>query len=101
MRNFLFYLVFLFFLCLLQTSFLVHFQVLGMVPNYVLFALLVINLVERVKDYSGIFAALFAGFFLDIFSGGFMGFWVSILLALSLLVKFVFKKNFRFILKKN
>lgn len=82
-------------LVLLQTSFLVHFQILGMVLNVSLFLVVLINIFERPQKNLGLYSALAAGFFLDIFSTRFFGFWILILFLAALFVKLIFRKYVR------
>ena len=79
-------------LTLLQTSFLVHFNIKGIIPNLVLIAIILLNLFEQHKSYTGLISAFFGGFFLDIFSENFIGFYVLILVGLAISIKFIFKK---------
>lgn len=88
-------LILFYFLALLQTSFLVHFNILGIVPNYILVSVILWNLFERAKDSAGLFNGLIGGFFLDIFSNRFMGFYILILGAVAIFIKLVFKKYVR------
>lgn len=81
-------------LTLFQTSFFPHLP-LGYFLNFVLIIVVLINLFEAPKGKLGLFSAFFGGFFLDIFSENFIGFWVLILLAISIFIKFIFKKHVR------
>jgi rod shape-determining protein MreD len=81
-----------YFLALFQTSFLVNFKLFGLVPNLVLIAVVLINIFEKPRDYSGLGAGFAAGFFLDVFSQSFFGFHVLILFSLSLFIKVILKK---------
>lgn len=87
--------IFLYFLTVLQTSFLVHFSILGIIPNFVLIAVVIINICENEKNYFGLFAAALGGLFLDIFSSQLMGFNILILLAIAVFIKLFFKKHVR------
>ena len=97
-------LLFFYFLALFQTSFLVHFNWQGIVPNLVLVALIFINLFEKPEKKLGIVSGLLGGFYLDIFSlsfQGFFGFYTLIALAISLFIKFILRKHVRFpVIKK-
>ena len=88
--------IFLFYiLILIQTSFLAHFMVRGVAPNFVLISVFLINLFVPSRDYSGLMAAAIGGFFLDVFSAeifGFFGFYTLISLVMSFFLNFVFKK---------
>ncbi len=82
-------------LVLLQTSFFVHFEALGIVPNFILIALILINLLERPERKLGIAAGFLGGLFLDIFSinsGFFFGFYTLASLLISLFIKYILKK---------
>lgn len=91
-KKIIFFTLIFYFLALWQVSFLAHFPIFGIVPNFVVAAVVFLNLFQRPEDYSGLWAGLIAGFFLDIFSAGFIGFYTLICLAASLFVKLIFKK---------
>ena len=85
----------LYILTLIQSSFLVHFTIFGIVPNLVLILVLLINLFTPLNDWFGVVSALIGGFFLDVFSSahfGFFGFYTLIFLILSLFLNFILKK---------
>ena len=90
MRKILIFILFFYLLALWQTSFLVHFKVLALAP-LILIAVILINLLENTRHYSGIFAGFVGGFFLDIFSSGFIGFYVLILVASAVLIKIILR----------
>ena len=81
-----------FIFALLQTSFLVHFGVLGEHLNLILISVIIWNLVETRKSLFGLLNAVIGGFFLDIFSNRIFGFYILILLTAAILIKFVLKK---------
>ena len=86
-----------YFLTLLQTSFLVFFDFRGYVLNLVLVSVLLLNLFENSRSDSGLILAIFGGFLLDIFSSGlfgfdFIGFWTIALFIFSLFIKYFLKK---------
>ena len=81
-----------YFLALLQTSFFIHFPLAGLVPNFILISVFLINILEKPQKNAGIFAGFIGGFFLDIFSSNPIGFYALILLGLSLLTKIIFRK---------
>lgn len=87
-----FLIVFLYVLVLVQASW-------GFVPNFVLMSVVLINLLEKYRDESGIVAAFLGGFFLDIFSGRFFGFWIIITLAPAIFIKYFLKNYFHFHVK--
>jgi len=91
MRKILIFTLFFYFLALWQASFLAHFQVFNIIPSLVLIAVVLINILERPRNYSGIFAGFIGGFFLDIFSSGFIGFYVLILVASAVLIKIILR----------
>jgi hypothetical protein len=82
----------LYFLALLQTSFFFSFGVFGILCNFVLFGVILLNLFEKTEGKAGIFGAIIGGFFLDMFSENFMGFYVIVALAVSLFLKYVLRK---------
>ena len=87
--------VILYFLVILQTSFLVHFNVAGLTLNVVLYIIIIWNVLEDPKKCFGIYLSLIAGFFLDMFSVHFIGFNILILLIYSIFIKYIFKKYVR------
>lgn len=91
----LFLTLFLYFLALVQTSFLVHFSIFNIVPNFIIIFIILWNLLESSKKTFGVFLAIIGGFFLDIFSSHSIGFNVLIMFLISLAVKFVVKKYVR------
>lgn len=88
----LFLLILFYFLILLQTSFLVQFNVFGVIPNFILILVIFINLFEKPKSYSGVFAGFVGGLFLDIFSSGIIGFHLLILLGIAIFIKLILRK---------
>lgn len=88
--------VLFYFLALLQTSFLVHFDIKGMVPNFILLSVILINLFESQREKTGIFAAFIGGFFLDIWSVNVFGMEILILLACAIFIKLIIKRYVRF-----
>ena len=95
MKNIVFFIICFYFLTLLQSSFFPHFP-FGHWLNLVLIAVVLINLFTPHHSWWGVISAFFGGFFLDIFSEKFFGFWVLLLLAASILIKFILKKYVRF-----
>ena len=95
MRKFLILILSFYILALFQTSFLVHFDILGYVLNFILIATILINLFENPQKNLGITSAFIGGFFLYIFSENFLGFYVLILLGVSLFIKFILRKYVR------
>ena len=84
-----------YFLTLLQTSFLVHFNIWGMVLNFVLLLIIIWNFFEKEQGLTGLFCALIGGLFLDIFSSRFIGFNVLILLGVAIFIKLIIKRHVR------
>ncbi|MFH1575801.1 MAG: rod shape-determining protein MreD [Candidatus Nealsonbacteria bacterium] len=82
----------LYLLALSQMSFFIHFRILGIIPNFILILVLMINIFEKPQKNTGIFAGFIGGFFLDIFSSNFIGFYTLILLTLFFLIKIIFRK---------
>lgn len=111
MRKIFLFIIFIYILVLLQTSFFVHFNTLlgrwvGWSPNFILILVVLINLLEKPKGKVGLWLAGIAGFFLDIFSTpslgiNFIGFYILILLLISFFIKIIFKKYFQLSLWKN
>jgi len=81
-----------YFFTLLQSTFLVHFIILGISLNLVLISVVIFNIFEESKSFLGILAAGIGGFFLDVFSGGLMGFNILILVGIAIFIKLVFKE---------
>jgi len=90
--KFLISIIVLYFLTLLQTSFLVHFTIFGVVPNLVLFLIIIWNIFEKADNKLGLYQAIIGGFFLDIFSNRIIGFNILFLFLLAFLLKTIFKK---------
>jgi len=86
-----------YFLILIQTGFLIHFNIGGWWAGYgpILIAIIFINLFTPHYSWWGVSASFFGGFFLDIFSENFIGFHILILLLVSLFIKFILKKYMR------
>ncbi|MCH8741947.1 hypothetical protein IH779_03545 [Patescibacteria group bacterium] len=80
--------LFFYILALIQTSFLVHFNIEEQVPNLILIALVLLTFFEKPEEKLSFFGAGIGGFFLDIFSNVFLG---TSIIAL-LLMTFLFKK---------
>jgi len=84
-----------YFLALIQTSFMVHFSVWGLIPNLIFLSVIVWNVFEKSKNNFGIYQATAAGFFLDIFSSRVIGFNVIILIFLAVIIKLFLKSYVR------
>jgi len=96
-KKFLLLILSLYILALVQTSFLVHFTIEGLVLNLILIAVIIINFFKSPNFYTkiGMGAAFFGGFFLDIFSESFIGFHILILLGLVIFIKFILRRYVR------
>lgn len=92
--------IILYFLVLLQTSFLVHFGLFGMVPNAVIVFVVSWNIFEKEDSNVGIYNAVIGGFLLDIFSDRFIGFNILILVLLAFILKLISNKYVRIPFKK-
>lgn len=88
----LFIIILFYFLALLQSTFLVHFNISGMTLNLVLIFVVIWNVFEKPKSFLGIFSAGMGGFFLDIFSHRPIGFNILILIGIAIFIKLIFKK---------
>jgi len=86
----------LFFLTLLQSSFLPHFVIFGYAPNFILILIIFIFFLMPSLDLP---AAFFGGLFLDIFSSHFFGFYTSILLGTLFFIKLIARKYVQFSFK--
>lgn len=90
--------IFFYLLILLQTSFLVHFDILsGKLINYglVLIPVILIGLFTPQNQFYDLLAAFSAGFFLDIFSESFIGFHILILTGLVIFIRLILQKHVR------
>ena len=98
-KKIIFFILIFYILTLIQTSFLVHFNVSGVIPNLVLIAVIFINLFN-VSWQQKVSAAVIGGFYLDIFSlndvGGFFGFYTLILIGFSFFLKIILERYVRF-----
>jgi rod shape-determining protein MreD len=87
----------IYFLVLLQISFLPHFLGFDKLRNWllnpVLILVIIINFLEKTKENFGIWTAFFAGFLFDIFSENFIGFYILPFLSLPLFIKYFFKRH--------
>lgn len=94
-RNVILVILVLYILVLLQTSFLVPFNIFGIIPNFIIIAVILINFFEKPEEKIGIVAGFFGGIFLDIFSGNFLGFYTLILSAVAFFVKYIIRSYLR------
>jgi rod shape-determining protein MreD len=90
-----FFILFFYTLSLVQTSFMVHFDIPAFLSNLILILVILINLFQKTDNYSGVIAAIFAGLFLDIFSSWPIGFWTLLLFLISIFIKKILKDYVR------
>ncbi|KKQ76925.1 MAG: hypothetical protein US98_C0019G0002 [Parcubacteria group bacterium GW2011_GWC1_38_6] len=89
--------ILVYFLVVIQYSFLVHFTALRHVPSLALISIILIFLLEKQENNLGVWMSLIGGFILDIFSKSFfIGFYALILLSVMLLIRLVLKRNIQF-----
>jgi len=84
--------IFLFYLlAVLQSSFFLHFNIMGIAPNFVLiFFFIIVFFSARggpVLDWENLLYSVTAGFFLDVYSYSYFGISIVLLLAISILAK--------------
>ena len=78
------------FLGILQTSFLVHFNIIGANLNLIFILFYLIVFFERSQKYiQGIFSAIVAGFFLDALSSFYFGISFIYLLIITFIIKYI------------
>jgi len=98
-RRIAFLIIVFYFLSLIQTSFLAHFSLWGVVPNLVFIIAVFINFFNF-PQYQKLFSAFIAGLYLDIFSlsntFGFFGFYTLLLLGSYFILKIISEKYVRF-----
>lgn len=87
----------LYFLSVLQTSFLVHFRIWGFIPNLVILLIAIFGLLEKTESIfsRGIFLAFIGGFFLDLYSSHFFGFYTLISVFMVVAIKIILKRYVR------
>jgi len=95
MKEFLIILLIFYILVLFQTSFLIHFNIKGFIPNLILIAIILINFFEEKDKIAGIYAAFIGGFFLDIFSEKSFGLYILISIVMAIFIKYVIKRHVR------
>lgn len=97
LRKSLIWILILYILVLLQTSFFVHFNLFGIYPNFIIILVLFLNLIEKQKNIFsfGFLNATIGGFLLDIFSSRPIGFYIIILAAASVFIKIILKNYVR------
>ena len=88
--------IFFYILALLQTSFLIHFNIFtGGIVSYSLFLIpvILITLFTPEKHFYALSAAFSAGLFLDIFSDRPIGVSILILVLIVVFINFILKKH--------
>ena len=68
MKRILFFLLFFYLLALIQTSFLVHFDIGGVSLNLILISVVLFNFLEKPWKKTGFLVAVIGGLYLDLFS---------------------------------
>jgi len=86
---------------LIQSSFLIHFNIYGFVPNLILISVLLLNLFESPEKKSGLFFSAFGGFLVDVFSNRPIGLNLLIYLVLAFAIKYLLKNHVRISFGKN
>jgi rod shape-determining protein MreD len=92
MKKILVSIIFFYILVLVQTSFIVHFDISGVSLNLILIAVILINFFERAERRRGLMVAAIGGFYLDLFSNLQVGVSILILFVLALLIKRALKR---------
>jgi len=80
-----------YFLVIFQNSFLVHFAILGTVPNMVLISICLISFFEKPSSNIKFYSALMSGLLIDVYSNFFIGVSILIFIAIAL----IFKKSIK------
>ena len=97
-KKILFFIVSFYILTLLQTSLFLNFSLAGFLPNFVLLAVIFVNLFCLTSGEKMV-VALIGGFYLDVFSletkGGFFGFYLLISLGIFIVLKIISEKYVR------
>jgi len=91
MRKFIFLITF-YFLALVQTSFLIHFNLFLLGYIFVFIIVIFVNLSEELDQREGLFIAGLGGLFLDIFSAQLFGLGILLFIGLAVLTKII--KNY-------
>jgi hypothetical protein len=82
-----FSLIFFYFLAIIQTSFLVHYEIMGRMLNLVLISIILVNFFEKKESKLGVIVGAAGGFYLDIFSPYFPGLFSVLGIAVALLIR--------------
>jgi len=95
MRKIFFVVTLLYGIALLQMSFFVHMFPQGLIPNFIVFAVVAAALFEKPESYASFAAALFGGLLLNVFSEGIIGLWSGLLLLLTFAIKVILENYVR------
>ena len=95
MKKYLFFIIFFYFLALLESSFFIHFKFFSFLPSLILISQILITLFEDPNKNLAMFSAFWAGFFWDIFSGRRLGVGIVSMFALSFFLKLILRKYVR------
>ncbi|MDD2731732.1 MAG: hypothetical protein PHI53_00890 [Candidatus Pacebacteria bacterium] len=83
-------------LALLETTFLVFFNIFGVTLNLILIIVMLWNIFESSKSFFGLYLAFIGGFFLDVFSSSsFFSYNILLFLIISFVIKMVIKDYVR------
>lgn len=92
MKKILVSIIFFYILALVQTSFLIHFDIFGVSLNLILIAVILINFFEKAERRRGLAVAAIGGLYLDLFSNLQIGVSILALFVLALLIKRALKR---------
>jgi len=103
MLKIIFSLILFYLLTIIQTSFLVHYEIKGGLLNIVLISMILFNFFEKKESKLGFIVASAGGFYLDIFSPYFPGLFTLLGIATACLIKilkpfFEIKKSVSFVI---
>lgn len=87
MKRILIFVLFFYLLVLIQTSFLIHFNISSVVPNLILISVILVNFFEKAWKNTGLLIAAIGGFYLDLFSNFQLGISLFTLIILAFLIK--------------
>ena len=98
-KKHLLFFVLIYFLILIQVSFLPHFCTsifCSLFLNPILILICTINFFEKQKSPNAFLFLLFAGLFSELFSEKFFGLFILIFLSVAILIKFILKRYVQF-----
>ncbi|MEA3453097.1 MAG: hypothetical protein U9Q96_02045 [Patescibacteria group bacterium] len=103
MINIIFSLILFYFLALVQTSFLVHYEIRGSLLNIVFLLIILFNFFDENENKLGLVVGITGGFYLDVFCSSYPGLFTLLGIAIALLVRmlkpfFEIKKSISFII---